>query len=463
MRSTLKTAFPIGELDLRPMARNSDKPPRKNPRSNRGPSTDSLDMHLLKERRDSVTQVHTTESPGNLEVEVNLILIAHPENLGLGNRFQLAHGGLLEIGRSPTLQISLPDVLSVSRNHARVDYSGTSVVVEDLGSTNGTYVNDEKIEGRQVLRSGDRIQVGAVHFKYLHERDVEAAYHEAIYNLMMRDGLTGTYNQRKFEEELQREVTRARRYQRPLSLILLDLDLFKSVNDSHGHLCGDSVLKQMAGLIEDLLRSEQVLARVGGEEFAVLCPEADAPGGVQLAERLREAVEEKTFHYGSIALSLTCSFGVAGVSASIRRPKDLFEAADRALYRSKKEGRNLVYLAESCGRPWPISEGADSGAISSRMATALERSDAGRADLESCSSRISARLSSRHAGTNLLDRHADAGSPRSSGPVDDPEAGDSSSRWIDLGSSPERHGFQLGGGDRRPGQSPFLSRWGSRG
>lgn len=329
------------------MSNNSDKPPGKSSRSGRAPSTDSLDIHLIRDARDSVTQVHTAESLHRAEAEVNLILIAHPEDLGLGNRFQLAHGGILEIGRSSALQISLPDVLSVSRNHARLDYSGDSVVIEDIGSTNGTYVNDQKIRGRQVLQSGDRIQVGAVHFKYLHERDVEAAYHEAIYNLMMRDGLTGTYNQRKFEEEHQREVIRARRYQRPLSLILLDLDHFKSINDTHGHLCGDFVLKQMAELIEELLRSEQVLARVGGEEFAVLCPEADAEGAVQLAERLRQAVEEQSFHYGSIELSLTCSFGVAGISGSIRRPKDLFEAADRALYRSKREGRNRVHLAES--------------------------------------------------------------------------------------------------------------------
>ncbi len=115
-----------------------------------------------------------------------------------------------------------------------------------------------------------------VHFKFLHEQDVESAYHLAIYELVAKDGLTEIFNKRKFEEELQRELARAARHQRPLSLIIFDLDEFKTINDTYGHLCGDFVLKQVASLARELVRPEQVLARVGGDEFVILAPETGA-------------------------------------------------------------------------------------------------------------------------------------------------------------------------------------------
>ena len=130
-----------------------------------------------------------------------------------------------------------------------------------------------------MLRSGDRFQTAAVHFKFLHEQDVESAYHLAIYELVAKDGLTEIFNKRKFEEELQRELARAARHQRPLSLIIFDLDEFKAINDTYGHLCGDFILKQIASLARELVRPEQVLARVGGDEFVILAPETGSRGG----------------------------------------------------------------------------------------------------------------------------------------------------------------------------------------
>jgi diguanylate cyclase (GGDEF)-like protein len=285
--------------------------------------------------------------PGDFEA--NVILIAHPENKQLGNRFRLGPGAVIEIGRSPSCEISLPEVLSISRTHARVEHLGSQVVVEDLGSTNGTFVNDEIVRGERQLRSGDRFQVGAVHFKFLHERDVEHAYHQAIYNLVMRDGLTEIYNQRKYAEEVEREVTRARRYGRPLSLILFDIDHFKLLNDEYGHLCGDYVLKQIATRVAEHLRSEQVFARVGGEEFAILCPETDVAGATQLAEKVREILEGLRLEYAGFQISVTCSFGVAGYQRSLNSVDDLYRAADEALYTSKRSGRNRVSAVGSAG------------------------------------------------------------------------------------------------------------------
>lgn len=320
-------------------------------RSASDPSTDSLELTALDPGRRTQTLDHADgpwpQPPSErLEVEANVILIAHPENKMLGTRFRLSPGAAIEIGRSPAAEISLPEVLSVSRSHARLRYEDGVVVLEDLKSTNGTLLNDRPLSGRETLRSGDRFQVGSVHFKFLQERDPEHAYHEAIYNLVMRDGLTEIYNKRKHDEEAQREFARAARHGRPLALVLFDLDLFKNVNDSYGHLCGDFVLKQLATLTVELLRPEQVFARVGGEEFAILCPETNLDGAVQLAEKLRQRIEAYEFHYAGFRVPVTCSFGVAELQSRMTGPEALYEEADRALYAAKHSGRNRVSLAE---------------------------------------------------------------------------------------------------------------------
>lgn len=281
-------------------------------------------------------------APGSAPAEANIILISHPQNKNIGRRFRLAPDRALEIGRSPEAEVSLPEVPSISRNHARLEYRDGVVVLRDLNSTNGTAVNDRRIDGPTPLRSGDRFQIGAVHFKFLHERDVEHAYHNAIFELVIRDGLTGVFNKRKFDEEIDREFARARRYGRALSLVLADIDLFKSINDRHGHLAGDFVLQQISARMRDALRAEQVLARIGGEEFAVLCPETDASGAVEVADKLRHGIVAAPFCPGNLRIEATCSFGVAERSEAMAAPAELLAAADRALYRSKSEGRNRV-------------------------------------------------------------------------------------------------------------------------
>jgi len=279
------------------------------------------------------------------QLEANVILIAHPDPQLLGSRYRLPPLGTLEIGRSSSADVSMPDVYSLSRNHARLNHLGDRVEIEDLESTNGTYVNDRPIDRRQPLRSGDRFQLGAAHFKFLHEADPEHAYHEAIYQLVMCDGLTQIFNKRKFEEELEREFSRARRHLRPLSLILFDIDRFKEVNDVHGHLCGDAVLRQIAFQVSEHLRPEQVFARVGGEEFVILNPEMDVEGAGQLAEKLRLRIAEAPFRYLDLELPVTCSFGVAELTDEMADPQELYHLADQTMYLSKREGRNRVSRA----------------------------------------------------------------------------------------------------------------------
>ena len=309
--------------------------------------TDDIDLSPLHES--GATQTFEGSSRGSggsgpvhVESEADVILIAHPESQRLGSRYRLSPGTTLEIGRSAAVGISLPEVMSISRKHARLRYIGPVVTVEDLGSTNGTYVNGQPIHGRTVLRSGDRFQTAAVHFKFLHEADVESAYHLAIYELVARDGLTEIFNKRKFDEELQRELARAQRHHRPLSLIVFDLDEFKTINDTYGHLCGDFILKQVASIAREQVRPEQILARVGGDEFVILAPETSAEGAEAMAARLRDKVASFDHRYGDIKISVSCSFGVAELRKEMNTPHDLYQAADDALLLSKRSGRNRV-------------------------------------------------------------------------------------------------------------------------
>jgi diguanylate cyclase (GGDEF)-like protein len=276
------------------------------------------------------------------EFEAHLILFAHPEDRMLGTRYHLPPHASRVIGRSSSVEISMPGVKSLSRRHAKLEHLGQLVRIADMGSTNGTYVNEQRLSGPRRLRSGDRFQVGALHFKFLHERDPETAYHEAIYQLVVCDGLTRLFNKRKFDEEYRREFFRAQRHGRPLSLIFFDIDHFKQVNDTHGHLCGDFVLQQLARLVQPYLRPEQLFARIGGEEFSVLCPETPLQGAAVLAEKLRQMVEEEQMHYAELEIRVTCSFGVVELEPGIDEPEELFELADQAMYRSKRGGRNRV-------------------------------------------------------------------------------------------------------------------------
>lgn len=297
------------------------------------------------------TLIVTRRPRADTGAEASLILIAHPWNRSLGARFRLQRGSAAVLGRAASVDISMPEVNSLSRKHARFTYRGESVVIEDLGSTNGTFVNDNRIEAATVLRSGDRFQAGAAHFKFLQERDIESAYHQTIHDLVVRDGLTQIANRRRFEEEAAREFGRARRYGRPLSLILFDIDRFKDINDAYGHLCGDSVLKKVVELTRLQLRSEQLFARVGGEEFVILCPEGEAESAGMLAERVRSELASHVFAHAAATFTVTCSFGIASLGEKIATVEELYETADRALYRSKNAGRNTVTVWQEAPQP----------------------------------------------------------------------------------------------------------------
>jgi two-component system cell cycle response regulator len=229
---------------------------------------------------------------------------------------------------------------SVSRRHCRIERRGRQYIVVDLESTNGTYVNDGLVTDYQ-LRRGDQVKVGDTILKYLSGSDVEAQYHETIYKMTIVDGLTGVNNKRFLLETLEREIPRARRHQRPLTLVMFDIDHFKNVNDSFGHLAGDYVLKEMAQLVKSRLRPDDVLGRYGGEEFAILLPETNASGGVHIAEELRQLISTHPFHFEQEKMTVTVSMGIAQLEEDWV-VNDFIKHADERLYAAKHAGRNRV-------------------------------------------------------------------------------------------------------------------------
>jgi diguanylate cyclase (GGDEF)-like protein len=196
--------------------------------------------------------------------------------------------------------------------------------------------------GEQELRNGDLVKIGRTIFKFIAGGNIEAAYHDEIYRMTTMDGLTQVHNRRYFDEQIDRELSRSRRYERVLSLVMMDIDHFKQVNDQHGHLAGDYVLKQLASTVRTRLRREDVFARYGGEEFAVILPEIDLKGAKNLAEKVRQLVAKQHFSFDNQHIPVTLSLGVAVLKPEHRETADLVRAADEKLYEAKTGGRNRV-------------------------------------------------------------------------------------------------------------------------
>ncbi len=179
---------------------------------------------------------------------------------------------------------------------------------------------------------------------------------KALHQISVRDPLTGLFNHREFFRHLREELLRARRYSHPLTLLMFDLDYFKQVNDSYGHLNGDSVLRGLAQLLRRQLRTSDILARYGGEEFAVLLPETDGRAAFELAGRIRQALSEVVFDFGEVLpCQVTVSIGVAAFPGDAEREEALVSRADQALYAAKHAGRDRVCWRDQCDGPGPTS------------------------------------------------------------------------------------------------------------
>ena len=289
-----------------------------------------------------VTQVvrPSVETDDGIDRTDCLVTIYTKEPTLLGKRFVLDDSPT-RVGRGTDNHIVL-DSDSVSRRHAHFEKKGEKWLVSDEGSTNGTYCNDEQVLREVVLCNGDRVKIGSTIFKFLSGADVEAQYHEEIYRLTIVDGLTQVHNKRYLFEALERELIRGRRHNRHLAVLMLDIDHFKRINDLHGHLAGDYVLKELARLVQSRIRRDEVFARYGGEEFCIILPETMLDGAVELAERLRVQIEENLFVFQQDKIRVTMSIGGAVLTEDDRNAGELLKRADDKLYEAKNSGRNRV-------------------------------------------------------------------------------------------------------------------------
>lgn len=247
------------------------------------------------------------------------------------------------IGRSRSSTIRLDDD-GISRSHAKVICVGSDVLIEDLNSANGTFVNEEPVFARRPLKDGDKITLGPITIlKFTYNDDLDESFQRRMFEAALRDGLTTAYNKRYFMERMVKELAYARRHGTALSLIMLDVDHFKNVNDTFGHPAGDAVLINLSRVALDALRTEDVFARYGGEEFAVICRGVDVKNASVVAERLRELVSAMRTEEDGREITVTLSAGIAGYpEVDAERPEELISVADEALYEAKRAGRNRV-------------------------------------------------------------------------------------------------------------------------
>jgi len=286
-----------------------------------------------------VTQVVQAPPPDDVPSNDCLVVIYTAEPGLLGKRFVLDRSPL-RVGRGADNHIVLEGD-SVSRRHAHFERRTSAWYAVDDGSTNGTYLNEEQIAREALLTNGDRIKVGPSILKFLSGADAEAKYHEEIYRMTIVDGLTQIHNKRYLFEALEKELIRARRYERDLSVLMFDIDFFKRINDQYGHLAGDHVLRELARIVQDRIRRDEVFARYGGEEFVIVLPETSLAGAVALAENLRERVGSHGFSFQGEQIPVTISIGCALLQDD-KAATDLIQRADEKLYQAKRSGRNRV-------------------------------------------------------------------------------------------------------------------------
>ena len=266
----------------------------------------------------------------------------------IGRDFRLRKSAMI-IGRGEDAHIRLPDG-GVSRAHASIESSWdhterrATFVVRDLGSTNRTFVNSTEIVCA-TLGDGDKIQIGETVMKFVLLDEIEVAFHAEVRDRITYDQLTGLLTKESLYLALEHELQRSLRYERPLAVLMMDLDRFKSVNDTHGHLMGSQVLREVGALIRRSIRTEDVSGRFGGEEFTSYLAELDAAGARPVADRIRSAVADHTFHRDGTTVPVTISIGVAAAPTHGRTVESLVDAADRALYEAKRSGRNRVCTA----------------------------------------------------------------------------------------------------------------------
>jgi diguanylate cyclase (GGDEF)-like protein len=279
-------------------------------------------------------------APASGRKRAQLIVLAGPN---VGEMYEI--DASLTIGRGREADVRVQGD-GISRKHAGIRLSAEQVLFEDLGSTNGSFVNGERVATR-VLEEGDKIQIGtSVILKFTYHDELDEDFQRQMFESASRDALTQVYNKRFFMEQLVSEHAYAARHNSPLSLLMFDLDHFKRINDTYGHLAGDYVLSEITRILLPAIRTEDIFARYGGEEFVILSRTNGAIATAHVAERLRRTVEQHSFGFGGKSIRVTVSIGIGCMpSRTIKSAEDLIACADKALYEAKNGGRNRVVSA----------------------------------------------------------------------------------------------------------------------
>lgn len=289
-----------------------------------------------------VTKVRV--GPARVEAKTDFeacLVHIYPTGPEMGTRYPLAGVSLL-IGRDPASDIAINNPF-VSRNHACIQpNSAGGYDIVDLQSTNGVYVNETRCKSVK-LKDGDYLRIGNYIYRYLEGGNVETQYHEEILRLTIIDGLTGTHNQRYLRDYLDTELPRAASAGKPVALAMMDIDHFKQINDTHGHLGGDYALRELTQMLRKMVRSDDLFARYGGEEFALVMPYTSHADAVAMAEQFRAATESHPFCYDEKSFPITISIGVASTTGDpLLTASELIQQADERLYEAKLGGRNRV-------------------------------------------------------------------------------------------------------------------------
>lgn len=317
-------------------------------------------MPTVRPRPDETTQIQPdapalrTPRHGVPRNRPRLVMLQGPS---VGAMFRLTDGSV--VGRQAEVAIHI-DSAEVSRKHARFYVVNDAFFVEDLGSRNGTFVNGARIDRPTALDDGDKVEIGGIVLRFALFDQIDEDYQAQIYESSLRDALTRSFNRKYLDERLDSECAYSLRHDTPLSLLVFDVDRFKSINDGHGHQVGDAVLVQLVQLVHRVIRAEDVLARYGGEEFVVLSRGIRLPEAMQFGERLRAAIARQPFVYAPprppsqksesgpemaavTRIPVTISVGVASMpSPEVHQASHLFDRADRGLYVAKDRGRDRV-------------------------------------------------------------------------------------------------------------------------
>ncbi len=250
------------------------------------------------------------------------------------------------IGRTAGADVVIQES-RVSRRHAVIRRAGPGAdtfEVVDLGSTNGTFVGGERVE-RLALKPGSEVAIGGRILKFEMVNAADVACQSHIVQMIHLDEVTGLLTKRSLFRALGAELVRTEWFKHPVSVLMMDLDHFKLINDTHGQMVGSHCLSEVGALIRETTRVTDVSGRYGGEEFVSFLPETDTVAALMVAERIREALAARTFEYGATTYQVRMSIGVATYPADGANVEALVRSADTALYRAKALGRNRCVVA----------------------------------------------------------------------------------------------------------------------